>query len=70
MTKAKELSEKPDSELVELEADTRRELLKARFSNFTNQLDDTGKLKRLRREVARINTVLTQKRANKTSAGN
>lgn len=66
MTKAKELSEKPESELVELEATTRRELFKARFSNFTNQLDDTAKLRRLRQEIARINTVLTQKRSAKS----
>jgi large subunit ribosomal protein L29 len=67
MSKAKELQEKPESELVQLEADTRRELFKARFSNFTNQLDDTAKLKRLRQEIARINTVLTQKRSTNKS---
>lgn len=66
MSKAKELGEKPESELVELEATTRRELFKARFSNFTNQLDDTAKLRRLRQEIARINTVLTQKRSTKS----
>jgi len=67
MSKAKELNEKPESELVELEATTRRDLFKARFSNFTNQLDDTAKLRRLRQEIARINTVLTQKRSSKKS---
>jgi len=66
MTKAKELLDKPEKELVQLEADTRRELFKARFQNFTNQLDDTAKLKRLRQEIARINTVLVQKRAKKS----
>ena len=66
MTKAKELVEKPEAELVELEATTRRELFKTRFSNFTNQLDDTAKLRRLRQEIARINTVLTQKRSTKS----
>jgi large subunit ribosomal protein L29 len=61
MSKAKELRDKPDTELAQLETDTRRELFKTRFSNFTNQLDDTAKLRRLRREIARIKTVLTQK---------
>jgi large subunit ribosomal protein L29 len=66
MTKAKELRDKPDSELAQLETDTRRDLFKTRFSNFTNQLDDTAKLRRLRREIARIKTVITQKaRASK-----
>jgi large subunit ribosomal protein L29 len=67
MTKAKELQDKPESELVQLEADARKDLFKARFQNFTNQLDDTAKLKRLRQEIARINTVITQKRSSKKS---
>lgn len=61
MTKAKELNEKTAPELLQLEADARRELFKTRFSNFTNQLDDTAKLKRLRREIARLKTIQTQK---------
>lgn len=66
MSKAKELQDKPESELVQLEADARKDLFKARFQNFTNQLDDTARLKRLRQEIARINTVLTQKRTKKS----
>ena len=54
MTKAKDLRDKPETELAQLETDTRRELFKTRFSNFTNQLDDTAKLRRMRREIARI----------------
>lgn len=61
MSKAKDLRDKPETELAQLETDTRRELFKTRFSNFTNQLDDTAKLRRLRREIARIKTVQTQK---------
>jgi large subunit ribosomal protein L29 len=68
MTKAKELQERTAVELTELEATTRRDLFKTRFSNFTNQLDDTAKLKRLRREIARIKTILTQK--SRSGAGN
>ena len=39
------------------------ELFKARFKNHTNQLDDTAKLRGLRRDIARIKTVLTAARA-------
>jgi large subunit ribosomal protein L29 len=59
--KAKELKERSESELQGMEQDLRRELWKTRFSNFTNQLDDTAKLRRLRREVARVKTILAQK---------
>jgi large subunit ribosomal protein L29 len=58
--KAKDLTEKAQPELEEIERDLTRELWKTRFSNFTNQLDDTAKLRRLRRDIARVKTVLTQ----------
>ena len=58
--KAKDLHEKAKPELEEMERELTRELWKTRFSNFTNQLDDTAKLRRLRRDIARVKTVLTQ----------
>ncbi len=48
-------------ELVQLEADLRRKLWKARFDNHTNQLDDTSAVKRIRRDIARVMTILTQR---------
>ena len=62
--KAKDLREKTQGELQGMEGDLRRELWKTRFSNFTNQLDDTAKLRRLRREIARVKTILAQKATN------
>ena len=59
--KAKDLREKTQGELQGMEGDLRRELWKTRFSNFTTQLDDTAKLRRLRREIARVKTILAQK---------
>ena len=50
------------SELEQLEIDTRRELWKARFGNFTHQLDDTSKIKKLKRNVATIKTILSERR--------
>jgi large subunit ribosomal protein L29 len=59
--KAKELRERTETELQQMERDLSRDLWKARFSNFTNQLDDTAKIRRLRREIARVKTTLTHK---------
>jgi large subunit ribosomal protein L29 len=59
--KAKEMRERSVSDLQGMERDLTRELWKTRFTNFTNQLDDTAKLRRLRREIARVKTILTEK---------
>ncbi|MQN00414.1 MAG: 50S ribosomal protein L29 [bacterium LCO1.1] len=39
---------------------TLRELFNLRFQNATNQLDNTARIKDVRRNIARIQTVLTQ----------
>ncbi len=49
-------------ELVVLEGDLRRQLWKARFDNHTNQLDDTSSVRKLRRDLARVKTILTERR--------
>ena len=59
--KTTELRERTDSELTAMEQELIRELWKARFSNFTNQLDDTAKLVRLRRQIARVKTLLSER---------
>jgi large subunit ribosomal protein L29 len=61
--KAAELKEKTVEELKELEGALARDLWKARFSNYSNQLDDTDKLRRLRRDIARVKTILTTRAA-------
>ncbi|MCD8117980.1 MAG: 50S ribosomal protein L29 [Lachnospiraceae bacterium] len=40
----------------------KKELFNLRFQNATNQLDNTGRIKEVRRNIARIQTVLTQKK--------
>jgi len=49
-------------ELAVLEGDLRRQLWKARFDNHTNQLDDTSSVQKLRRDLARVKTILTERR--------
>ena len=46
-------------------ASSRSDLFKARIKNFTNQLDATAKLRGLRRDIARIKTVLTQRESSR-----
>lgn len=59
--KAAEIREKSADELQSLASDLRKELFKARIQNHTNQLDSTAKLRGLRRDIARIATVLRQR---------
>jgi large subunit ribosomal protein L29 len=41
-------------------ADTREELMKLRFQQVTGQLTDTSRLRTLRRDVARMETILAE----------
>lgn len=59
---AKALKEKSLKELLEIEKEKRSELFKMRMQHYTGQLMDVSKLKVLKRDVARILTVLKTKR--------
>ena len=48
-------------ELREELTSAKKELFNLRFQNATNQLDNTSRIKELRRNIARIQTVITQK---------
>ena len=39
----------------------KKELFNLRFQNATNQLDNTSRIKEVRKNIARIQTVITQK---------
>lgn len=41
-------------------SDTREELMKLRFQQVTGQLTDTSRLRTLRRDIARMETILAQ----------
>ena len=41
--------------------DAKRELFNLRLQNATNQLDNTARIKEVRRNIARIRTVMTRK---------
>ena len=51
-------------DLTELESaltDAKKELFNLRFQNATNQLDNTARIKEVRKNIARIKTIQTQK---------
>lgn len=58
--KAKELVELSTEELLEKEADYRQELFNLRFQLATGQLENTARIKTVRKNIARVKTVLRQ----------
>ncbi len=68
--KSTEIRERSDEELERMEKDLRRELWQARFDNHTNQLDDTSKVHHLRRDIARVKTILTERQKKGQEVGN
>jgi large subunit ribosomal protein L29 len=59
--KTAELAELDLPELVERLAEAKDTHFKLRIRNATGQLDNTAELRRVRREIARINTFLRQR---------
>ncbi len=56
-----ELKAKSDAELAAELVAAKKELFNLRFQNATNQLDNTARIKEVRRNIARIQTVITEK---------
>ena len=56
-----DLKAKSAAELNEELVAAKKELFNLRFQNATNQLDNTSRIKEVRRNIARIQTVITEK---------
>ena len=56
-----ELKAKTAAELNEELVAAKKELFNLRFQNATNQLDNTSRIKEVRRNIARILTVIAEK---------
>ena len=56
-----ELRGKSVEELNEELVAAKKELFNLRFQNATNQLDNTSRIKEVRKNIARIQTVITEK---------
>ena len=64
--KGKELRELSPDELATKSNELRTELFTARIRHSTGQLENTAKLRTLRRDVARVETILGQKRGGQS----
>jgi large subunit ribosomal protein L29 len=58
--KAPELRELTSRELEEALAEAKEELFNLRFQYATNQLDNTARIRQVKKEIARINTVIRE----------
>ncbi|MCI9139828.1 50S ribosomal protein L29 [bacterium 1XD42-8] len=56
-----DLKAKSAAELAQELVAAKKELFNLRFQNATNQLDNTSRIKEVRRNIARIQTIITQK---------
>ena len=59
--KAKELRELTPEEIMKRQKDLREEVFNLRFRHSTGQLDNTSRMKMLRKDLARIEMVLHEK---------
>ena len=50
-------------------SDAREELMKLRFQQVTGQLSDSSRLRALRREIARMQTILNEQKAAEVAKG-
>ena len=57
----KELKQKDANELRNELTSAKKELFNLRFQNATNQLDNTARIKEVRKNIARIQTAITVK---------
>ena len=61
MAKAAELRNLGDTELVRRLAEAKEELFNLRFQNVTGQLDNPSRIGSVRKDIARLNTILRQR---------
>jgi large subunit ribosomal protein L29 len=59
----KYLDELRNHSVIELQEElvaAKKELFNLRFQNATNQLENTGRIKEVRRNIARVQTIMTE----------
>lgn len=69
MTKAVELREMSDDQLLHELRETQQELFRLRFQAATERLDAPSQLMKLRRTIARIKTIQTERKRAEQSSG-
>ena len=68
-TKTSALRDLKPGEIETKLADAREELMKLRFQQVTGQLTDTSHLRILRRDIARMQTILREQQKQEAAAG-
>jgi large subunit ribosomal protein L29 len=58
MLKATDLRERSVEDLRELEKTLAKDVFQNRFKNFTNRLDDTSSIRKAKKDLARVKTIL------------
>ncbi|GAB5376720.1 MAG: 50S ribosomal protein L29 [Acuticoccus sp.] len=66
--KGEDVRAKTSDELVDQLRDLKKEQFNLRFQQATGQLENTARYRVIRRDIARIKTVLGQRRAESASA--
>jgi large subunit ribosomal protein L29 len=59
--KFSDLKERKSQDLTELKTSLTRDVFKSRMKNAVGQLEDTSSIKKARKDIARINTILNQR---------
>ena len=59
-----DLKNKTAADLAQELTAAKKELFNLRFQNATNQLENTSRIKEVRKNIARIQTVITEKSQN------
>ncbi|KXG75715.1 50S ribosomal protein L29 [Fervidicola ferrireducens] len=59
--KAKQIRELSDQELIQKLKDLKSELFNLRFQSATGQLDNPKRIREVRKTIARIKTILTER---------
>lgn len=69
MMNIKEIRDKSNAELEKTVEDLKIELFDLRFQKATGQIDNPMKIREIRKTIARIKTVLTEREKEETTNG-
>ena len=69
MARKNKLAEMDMGELVDELRETKHEALNLRFRNATGQLENTAEISKVRRQIARINTLIREREIAAAEAG-
>jgi large subunit ribosomal protein L29 len=67
--KAKDLRERSTEDLAELKATMEKDLFSHRMKNATDQLGDTSLLGKARKDIARVELILSERRVASAASG-